>query len=91
LDNLIGNIEARVENHDIIDHMSVFAMGNTDTLAGNDEIKAIAEHSGYDVDQALFEWDQLKQCLRDSEHTEPLFPDHDFYANCRKQQETSAP
>lgn len=55
LDKLIGNIQARHENHDIIDNTSVFAMSNTDALAGYDDIEDSAEHYGCAIDQALFE------------------------------------
>ncbi|XP_045187150.2 zinc finger protein 862-like [Mercenaria mercenaria] len=65
IDNLIDNIEMRLENIDIIDSMAVFTMQNTECFAGNDEIEILAHHFGLDIDQCLLEWDQLKNVVRD--------------------------
>ncbi|XP_053380132.1 zinc finger protein 862-like [Mercenaria mercenaria] len=63
IDNLIDNIESRLQNSDIIDAMSIFNMSGKGSFDGNDEIELLAEHFSEDVDSALYEWDSLKDCV----------------------------
>ena len=70
IDNLVENINNRLENSEIIDRLSIFNFADLHetctSLYGNDEILELANFLNLDSDEALYEWNQFKTTCVDS-------------------------
>ena len=74
IDNLIEQVERRLDSSDIVDCLGVFNMTDNSAFYGNDEILYLAEYFKINVDETLQEWDILKSSVENL----------DFEKLCRK-------
>ena len=63
IDNLIEQVERRLDSSDIVDCLGVFNMTDNSAFYGNDEILYLAEYFKMNVDETLQEWDILKSSV----------------------------